>query len=130
MFAGINLNIFLPNCLSFISCICLLQKKNWILYYCWQYSLHCHISQWGLQPFWEIKTFISFTSYCWGGKRLLKQNQAEFLCMDWVTFFLSKRSCSSLWKCFSRSNRILSASSRRRASSSFYVRGKRKRSED
>lgn len=44
MFGGINLNIFLPNhnCLSFISCICLLQKKL-IIYYCWQYSLHCHI---------------------------------------------------------------------------------------
>lgn len=35
------------------------------------------------------------------------------------TFFLSRRSCSSLWKCFSRSCRALSASSRARASSSF-----------
>lgn len=42
------------------------------------------------------------------------------LWLQTITFFLSRRSCSSFWKCFSLSCRALSASSRTRASSSFW----------
>lgn len=37
-----------------------------------------------------------------------------------LTFFLSSRSCSSRWKCFSRSRRCRSASSRALASASSF----------